>query len=40
MEVDEFLKSDGVYLDYTEETLAEDLATSRLVSSQHGSNDS
>jgi hypothetical protein len=35
MEVDGFLKSHGVYLDYTEETLAEDLATSRRVSSQH-----
>jgi len=29
MEVDGFLKSHGVYLDYTEETLEEDLATSR-----------
>jgi hypothetical protein len=35
MEVDGFLKSHGVYLDYTEETLEEDLATSRGVSSQH-----
>lgn len=35
MEVDGFLKSHGVYLDYTEETLEEDLNTSRRVSSQH-----
>ena len=35
MEVDGFLKSHGVYLDYTEETCVEDLATSRRVSSQH-----
>lgn len=35
MEVDGFLKGHGVYLDYTEETLDEDLATSRRVSSQH-----
>jgi len=35
MEVDGFLKSHGVYLDYTAETLEEDLATSRSLSSQH-----
>ena len=35
MEVDGFLKSHGVFLDYTEEDLAEDIATSRRVSSQH-----
>ena len=35
MEVDGFLKSHGVYLDYTKEALKEDLATSRRVSSQH-----
>lgn len=35
MEVDGFLKSHGVYLDYTEEALEEDLSTSRRVSSQH-----
>jgi hypothetical protein len=34
MEVDGFLKSHAVYLDYTEETLEEDLATSRRVSCQ------
>ncbi len=35
MEVDGFLKSHGVYLDYSEEDLEEDLATSRRVSSLH-----
>lgn len=35
MEVDGFLKSHDIYLDYTEETLEEDLATSRRLSSQH-----
>jgi hypothetical protein len=35
MEVDGFLKSHGVYLDYTEQDLEEDAATSRRVSSQH-----
>jgi len=35
LELDGFLKSRGVYLDYTEETLDEDLTTSRRVSSQH-----
>ena len=35
MEVDGFLKSHSVYLDYTEEDLEEDLATSRRVSSLH-----
>ena len=35
MEVDGFLKSHGVYLDYTEEDLEEDIVTSRRVSSQH-----
>jgi uncharacterized protein UPF0175 len=35
MEVDGFLKSHGVYLDFTEETLEEDLVTSRRVSSQY-----
>jgi len=39
MEVDGFLKSHGVYLDYTEETLEEDLATNRRVSSHHRPND-
>ena len=34
MAVDGFLKSHGVYLDYTEQDLDEDLATSRRVSSQ------
>ncbi len=34
MEVDGFLKSHGVYLDYTEEDLQQDLATSRRISSQ------
>jgi len=35
MEVDGFLKNHGVYLDYSEEDLEEDLATSRRVSSLH-----
>ncbi len=35
MEVDGFLKSHNVYLDYTEEALEEDTATSRRLSSQH-----
>ncbi len=35
MEVDGFLKSHDVYLDYTEEDLEEDLATSRRLSSRH-----
>jgi hypothetical protein len=35
MEVDGFLKSHGVYLDYSEPDLEEDAATSRRVSSQH-----
>src|SRR5260370_20507849 len=35
MEVDGFLKSHHVYLDYSEEDLEEDLATSRRVSSLH-----
>ena len=35
MEVDGFLKSHGVYLDYADEDLEEDIATSRRVSSQH-----
>ena len=34
MEVDGFLKSHGVYLDYTEQDLEEDTATSRRLSSQ------
>ena len=34
MEVDGFLKSHGVYLDYTEQDLEEDTATSRRISSQ------
>ena len=35
MEVDGFLKSHGVYLDYSVEDLEEDVVTSRRVSSQH-----
>ena len=35
MEVDGFLKSHGVYLDYSAEDLEEDIVTSRRVSSQH-----
>ncbi len=35
MEVDGFLKSHGVYLDYSVEDLEEDTVTSRRVSSQH-----
>ena len=34
MEVDGFLKSHGVYLDYAEEDLEQDLMTSRRISSQ------
>lgn len=33
MEVDGFLKGHGVYLDYTEQDLEEDIATSRRISS-------
>ena len=35
MEVDEFLKAHGLYLDYTEEELAKDLEVSRKASSEH-----
>jgi Uncharacterised protein family (UPF0175) len=35
MEADGFLKSHGVYLDYDEADLEEDIATSRRVSSQY-----
>ena len=35
MEVDGFLKGHGVYADYSEQDLEEDLATSRRISSQH-----
>ncbi len=35
MEVDGFLKSHSVYLDYSVEDLEEDVVTSRRVSSQH-----
>src|SRR5258708_40071501 len=39
MEVDGFLKSHGVYLDYTEQDLEEDTAASRRISSQLATTD-